>query len=116
MFARGPWLRISSSTGSAVCTGSATLQPSGFRPEIPDLFYQNNIKGWGPPLCAKAPGPHDEHCPRLPDQHVHQAPTSCSVSRDLVRSIQMLIAPDDVPAHPHIKVAREVASLAPRPR
>ena len=23
---------------------AAMMQPSGFRPEIPDLFYQNNIK------------------------------------------------------------------------
>src|SRR5919202_2866149 len=30
-------------------------QPSGFRPEMPDLFYQNNIKGWGPALCAPRP-------------------------------------------------------------
>src|SRR5262249_15613835 len=30
-------------------------QPSGFRPEMPDLFYQNNIKGWGPALCARRP-------------------------------------------------------------
>ena len=22
---------------------------------MPDLFYQNNIKGWGPALCAKRP-------------------------------------------------------------
>ena len=28
-------------------------QPSGFRPEMPDLFYQNNIKGWGPGLCER---------------------------------------------------------------
>src|SRR5262245_22155302 len=28
-------------------------QPSGFRPEMPDLFYQHNIKGWGPALCAR---------------------------------------------------------------
>src|SRR6266542_655978 len=34
---------------------AAMMQPSGFRPEIPDLFYQNNIKGWGPPLCEKHP-------------------------------------------------------------
>ena len=26
-------------------------QPSGFRPTMPDLFYQNNIKGWAPALC-----------------------------------------------------------------
>ncbi len=30
-------------------------QPSGSRPEMPDLFYQNNIKGWGPALCARRP-------------------------------------------------------------
>src|SRR3990172_9854879 len=30
-------------------------QPVGFRPEMPDLFYQNNIKGWGPPLCTRRP-------------------------------------------------------------
>src|SRR2546429_3782215 len=30
-------------------------QPSGSRPEVPDLFYQNNIKGWGPALCARRP-------------------------------------------------------------
>ena len=28
-------------------------QPSGFRPEMPDLFYQNNITGWGPALIAR---------------------------------------------------------------
>src|SRR5258708_17710704 len=28
-------------------------QPSGSRPELRDLFYQNNIKGWGPALCAR---------------------------------------------------------------
>src|SRR6266571_7096283 len=30
-------------------------QPSGFRPAMPDLFYQNNIKGWGPALCDRRP-------------------------------------------------------------
>ena len=41
-------------------------QPSGFRPTMPDLFYQNNIKGgmaamptaaapWGPALCERRP-------------------------------------------------------------
>ncbi len=38
-----------------------------------------------------------------------------TVSRDFVRAIRtpLLIAPDDVPAHPY-KVAMEVASLAPK--
>src|SRR5580692_8039860 len=30
-------------------------QPSGFRPEMPDLFYQNNITGWGPDLVKRRP-------------------------------------------------------------
>src|SRR6478672_8091856 len=30
-------------------------QPSGTRPEMRDLFYDNNMKGWGPPLTAKRP-------------------------------------------------------------
>src|ERR1700722_10237016 len=30
-------------------------QPSGSRPEMPDLFYDNNIAGWGPALCARRP-------------------------------------------------------------
>src|SRR5512138_409710 len=31
-------------------------QPSGSRPEARDLFYENNIKGWGPDLVARRPG------------------------------------------------------------
>ncbi len=94
---------------------AAMMQPSGFRPELPDLFYQNNIKDWGPPLCEKRPDVtmdmvHDF----LTSMYTDRADFVFSVTRDFVRSIQtpLLIAPDDVPAHPH-KVAMEVASLAP---
>src|SRR5712671_6475937 len=31
------------------------VQPSGSRPEMRDLFYQNNIKGWAPQLIAQRP-------------------------------------------------------------
>jgi pimeloyl-ACP methyl ester carboxylesterase len=34
---------------------AAMMQPSGFRPEIPDLFYQNNITGWGRRFARSAP-------------------------------------------------------------
>ena len=92
------------------------MQPSGYRPEIPDLFYQNNIKGWGPPLCAKRPDltmsmVHDF----LTSMYTKRADFVFTVPRDFVRSIQtpLLIAPDDVPAHPY-KVAMEVATLAPK--
>ena len=30
-------------------------QPSGQRPEMPDQFYQNNMKNWGPALVARRP-------------------------------------------------------------
>ena len=30
-------------------------QPSGFRPEMPDLFYQNNMTRWAPALVARRP-------------------------------------------------------------
>src|ERR687892_643352 len=31
-------------------------QPSGSRPEMRDLFYDNNMKGWGPELVKRRPG------------------------------------------------------------
>ena len=30
-------------------------QPSGSRPEMRDLFYENNMKGWGPELIKRRP-------------------------------------------------------------
>ena len=30
-------------------------QPSGYRTEMPNLSYNNNMKGWGPDLCARRP-------------------------------------------------------------
>src|ERR1700744_3642161 len=30
-------------------------QPSGSRPEMRDLFYNNNMKDWGPELCVRRP-------------------------------------------------------------
>src|SRR6202163_2795368 len=96
---------------------AAMMQPSGSRPEMPDLFYQNNIKGWGPALCEKRPDVtmdmvHDF----LTSMYTNRADFVFTVSRDFVRSIRtpLLIAPDDVPAHPY-KVAMEVASPAPHP-
>jgi pimeloyl-ACP methyl ester carboxylesterase len=94
---------------------AAMMQPSGFRPEMPDLFYQNNMTKWGPQLCARRPEVtmatvHDF----LTSMYTKRADFVFTVSRDFVRSIRtpLLIAPDDVPAHPY-KVAMEVASLAP---
>src|SRR3979490_1955226 len=30
-------------------------QPSGFRPEMPTLFYDNNMTGWGPEFVKRRP-------------------------------------------------------------
>src|SRR6059036_1789619 len=79
-------------------------QPSGFRPELPDLFYQNNMKGWGPALCARQPDftmnmVHDF----LTNMYTKRADFVFTVTRDFVRACQtpILVLPDDVPAHPH---------------
>ena len=92
------------------------VQPSGYRHEMPELSYKNNMKGWGPELCA-----------RRSDITMAQVDTFLSnmyrgeradfvytVSRDFVRQCQtpILILPDDVPGHPYA-VALESAYLAP---
>jgi hypothetical protein len=90
-------------------------QPSGFRPELPDLFYQNNIKGWGPPLVARRP----EITMTMVDAFLDKmyrtdADFVFTVSRDFVRACRtpILVLPDDVPAHPYA-VAMETVRLAP---
>ena len=92
------------------------VQPSGYRHEMPELSYKNNMKSWGPELCE-----------RRPDITMAQVDTFLSnmyrgeradfvytVSRDFVRQCQtpILILPDDVPGHPYV-VALESAYLAP---
>ena len=49
-------------------------QPSGSRPEMPDLFYQNNIKGWGPALCDRRPDITMAMVDALPEQDVPLQP------------------------------------------
>jgi pimeloyl-ACP methyl ester carboxylesterase len=90
-------------------------QPSGFRPEIPDLFYQNNIKGWGPGLCARRSDITMEMVDAfLNKMYRANADFVFTVTRDFVRNCRkpILVLPDDVPAHPYA-VAMESALLAP---
>src|SRR5437870_4933330 len=91
-------------------------QPSGFRPEMPDLFYRNNITGWGPALCARRPDITMEMVDAfLNTMYRSNADFVFTVTRDFVRSCQtpLLVLPDDVPAHPYA-VAMEVVRLAPK--
>jgi pimeloyl-ACP methyl ester carboxylesterase len=91
-------------------------QPSGFRPEMPDLFYNNNISGWGPALCARRPDITMATVDAfLNKMYRTDADFVFTVTRDFVRSCQtpILVLPDDVPAHPYA-VAMEVVRLAPK--
>ena len=90
-------------------------QPSGFRPEMPDLFYQNNIKGWGPGLCERRPDISMAMVDRFLKRMYGTNPDFVfTVTRDFVRACRtpILVLPDDVPAHPYA-VAMESALLAP---
>ena len=94
---------------------AALMQPSGFRPEMPGIFYQNNITGWGPPLWERRPEiTRDMVHDFLTSMYTNRADFVFTVTRDFVRNLQtpILTAPDDVPAHPYA-VAMEVANLAP---
>jgi pimeloyl-ACP methyl ester carboxylesterase len=91
-------------------------QPSGFRPELPDLSYQNNMKGWGPALCARRPDITMEMVDAfLTNMYTKRADFVYTVTRDFVRSCQtpVLVLPDDVPGHPYA-VAMETVRLAPK--
>src|SRR5215469_5188822 len=91
-------------------------QPSGSRPEARDLFYETNIKGWGPDLVKRRPDVTMEMVDKFLTKMYRTNPDFVfTVTRDFVRHCQtpVLILPDDIPAHPYA-VAMEAAMLAPR--
>jgi pimeloyl-ACP methyl ester carboxylesterase len=91
-------------------------QPSGFRPEMPTLFYDNNMSGWGPELVKRRPEIKMEMVDKfLTKMYRTNADFVFTVTRDFVRNCQtpVLILPDDIPAHPYA-VAMEAAMLAPK--
>ena len=91
-------------------------QPSGSRPEARDLFYENNITGWGPALIARRPDVTMETVDKFLTKMYRTNPDFVfTVTRDFVRKCQtpVLILPDDIPAHPYA-VAMEAAMLAPK--
>jgi len=91
-------------------------QPSGFRPELPDLSYQNNMKGWGPALSERRPDITMAMVEAfLNTMYRSNADFVFTVTRDFVRACQtpILVLPDDTPAHPYA-VAMESVLLAPK--
>ena len=90
-------------------------QPSGSRPEMRDLFYDGNMKGWGPELIKRRPDIAMETVEKfLTSMYRTNADFVFTVSRDFVRNCKtpVLILPDDIPQHPYA-VAMESAMLAP---
>jgi pimeloyl-ACP methyl ester carboxylesterase len=95
---------------------AVTAQPSGYRPEQPELFYNNNMTGWGPALVKRRPDITMEIVERfLTRMYKTNADFVFTVTRDFVRQCQtpVLVLPDDIPAHPYA-VAMETVMLAPR--
>src|SRR5450755_329259 len=91
-------------------------QPSGSRPEMRDLFYETNMKGWGPELTKRRPDITREMVDKFLTKMYRTNPDfAFTVTRDFVRNCQtpVLILPDDIPAHPYA-VAMEAAMLAPK--
>lgn len=89
-------------------------QPSGFRPEMPTLFYDSNMQGWGPALVKRRPEITIEMVDKFLAKMYKNVDFAFTVPRDFVRSCQtpVLILPDDIPPHPYA-VAMEAAMLAP---
>src|SRR4051795_9770355 len=91
-------------------------QPSGSRPEARDIFYDNNMKTWGPELSMRRPEIKMETVDKFLTKMYRTNPDFVfTVTRDFVRNCQtpVLILPDDIPAHPYA-VAMEAAMLAPK--
>jgi len=91
------------------------VHPSGYSSSHPDLFYQNNIKGWAPMLCERRPEITMEMAAAyLDNMYTRRADFVFTVDRDFVRNCRtpVLVLPDDIPAHPYA-AAMETALLAP---
>jgi pimeloyl-ACP methyl ester carboxylesterase len=91
-------------------------QPSGSRPEKRELFYEGNMKTWGPELVARRPDITMETVDKFLTRMYRTDPDFVfTVTRDFVRSCQnpILVLPDDSPAHP-LAPAMECAMLAPK--
>jgi pimeloyl-ACP methyl ester carboxylesterase len=110
----GPFIWNMLRRASDRVVAAVLAQPSGSRPEMPDLFYNNNMKGWGPALCARRPDITMEMVDLFLNRMYRANPDFVfTVTRDFVRACKtpILVLPDDVPAHPYA-VAMESARLA----
>jgi pimeloyl-ACP methyl ester carboxylesterase len=95
---------------------AVSAQPSGFRPEQPTLFYDNNMANWGPEIVKRRPEITMQTVDRFLTRMYKTNPDFVfTVTRDFVRQCQtpVLVLPDDIPSHPYA-VAMETVMLAPK--
>ena len=107
------WNLIKRAPGRIVA--AVLAQPSGSRPEMRDLFYNNNMKKWGPALCERRRDVTMAEVDAFLTRMYRTDPDFVfTVTRDFVRSCRtpILVLPDDVPSHPYA-VAMETVNLAP---
>ena len=112
----GPFIWNMLKRASERVIAAVMAQPSGFRPELPDQFYANNIKEWGPALCARRPDLNMDIVHTFLEKMYRTNPDFVfTVSRDFVRQCQtpIFVMPDDTAPHPYA-VAKEVVDLAPK--
>jgi len=91
------------------------VHPSGYTSSHPDIYYNNNIAGWGPEFVKRRPEyTMDDVDAFLTNMYTKRADFVLTADRDFVRGCQtpVLILPDDIPAHPYA-TAMESALLAP---
>ncbi|MEQ8816868.1 MAG: alpha/beta hydrolase [Thalassobaculum sp.] len=91
------------------------VHPSGYSAAFPDIFYRNNITGWGPAFQARRPEVTMAMIAEyLDNMYTKRADFVFTVDRDFVRACPtpVLVLPDDIPAHPYA-TAMETALLAP---
>ena len=111
----GPFIWNMLKRASDRVVAAVLTQPSGHRPELPDQFYDNNMKGWGPALVARRPEITMEMVSAFLAKMYRANPDFVfTVSRDFARACKtpLLVLPDDIPPHPYA-VAMESAMLAP---
>jgi pimeloyl-ACP methyl ester carboxylesterase len=112
----GPFIWNLIERAPARIVAAVTAQPSGYRPEQPTLFYDNNMANWGPEVMKQRPDITKETVDRFLTRMYKTNPDFVfTVTRDFVRSCEtpVLVLPDDIPSHPYA-VAMETVMLAPK--
>lgn len=94
---------------------SVLAHPSGFNPKDPDVYFNNNMRVWGPALIESRGDVDMAQVEAfLESMYRNRGDFLFTVDRDFVRNCQtpILVMPDDIPAHPY-ETAMESALLSP---